>query len=207
MPSYKVSYFTFKGLGEPVRFMLAYANVDFIDNRVEWEDWPKLKPTLPLGQLPLLEIDGRAFHHCIPICRYLGSIFNLTGSNAVENYEIDCIADTVNELRLKIAMWYYSYKRVKNEKYDELINDSIPYYLGKIEDQAATKDGYLALKGKTTWADIYAVAIFDYIHDLMGYDIVKDCKNIKKIQQKIMSADGVKRYLKNRPADQIITFN
>lgn len=42
--SYKVNYFTFKGLGEPVRFMLAYGNVEFVDNRVEWEDWPNLKP-------------------------------------------------------------------------------------------------------------------------------------------------------------------
>ena len=43
--SYKVSYFTFKGLGEPVRFMLAYGNVDFIDNRVEEGDWAALKPS------------------------------------------------------------------------------------------------------------------------------------------------------------------
>jgi hypothetical protein len=43
--AYKVSYFTFKGLGEPVRFMLAYNNVEFEDNRVEWEDWPALKPS------------------------------------------------------------------------------------------------------------------------------------------------------------------
>lgn len=43
--SYKVNYFTFKGLGEPVRFMLAYGNVEFVDNRIEWEDWPNLKPS------------------------------------------------------------------------------------------------------------------------------------------------------------------
>lgn len=43
--SYKISYFTFKGLGEPVRFMLAYGNVDFIDNRVEEGDWAALKPS------------------------------------------------------------------------------------------------------------------------------------------------------------------
>ena len=43
--SYKINYFTFKGLGEPVRFMLAYGNVEFVDNRVEFEDWPALKPS------------------------------------------------------------------------------------------------------------------------------------------------------------------
>jgi glutathione S-transferase len=43
--AYKISYFTFKGLGEPVRYLLAYGNVDFIDERIAWEDWKKLKPS------------------------------------------------------------------------------------------------------------------------------------------------------------------
>jgi len=25
--------------------MLAYGNVEFVDNRIEWEDWPNLKPS------------------------------------------------------------------------------------------------------------------------------------------------------------------
>lgn len=54
---------------------------------------------MPLGQMPVLEADGKRFHHCIPICRYLGSKFNIAGSNALENYEIDCAAETVNEMR------------------------------------------------------------------------------------------------------------
>lgn len=54
---------------------------------------------MPLGQMPVLEADGEVFHHCIPICRYLGNKFNLVGNNALENYKIDCAAETVNELR------------------------------------------------------------------------------------------------------------
>lgn len=54
---------------------------------------------MPLHQMPVLEAEGRIFHHCIPICRYLGTKNNISGDNAIENYEIDCAAETVNELR------------------------------------------------------------------------------------------------------------
>lgn len=45
MPSYKVTYFAIKGLGEPIRFILSQAGVDFVDDRVETSDWPKIKPS------------------------------------------------------------------------------------------------------------------------------------------------------------------
>lgn len=54
---------------------------------------------MPLHQMPVLEAEGKIFHHCQPICRYLGSKFNISGSDALENYQIDCTAETVNELR------------------------------------------------------------------------------------------------------------
>lgn len=49
--------------------------------------------------MPVLEADGKIFNHSMPICRYLGNEFGLVGSNALENYEIDAAAETVNELR------------------------------------------------------------------------------------------------------------
>lgn len=39
----KLTYFNITGLGEQIRFLLSYANIDFIDERIEFEDWPKIK--------------------------------------------------------------------------------------------------------------------------------------------------------------------
>jgi hypothetical protein len=40
--------------------MFAFANQDYLDHRIDDEDWPQIKPTMPFGQVPILEIrEGR----------------------------------------------------------------------------------------------------------------------------------------------------
>lgn len=44
-PQYKLTYFNLTGLGEPIRYLLSYGNLQFEDNRIEFADWPKIKPS------------------------------------------------------------------------------------------------------------------------------------------------------------------
>lgn len=44
MAKYTITYFDIEALGEPIRMLLAYGNVDFTDNRIDYEkDWMKFK--------------------------------------------------------------------------------------------------------------------------------------------------------------------
>ena len=43
MPNYKLTYFPVKALAEPIRFIFAYAGVDYVDDRFDRENWPTLK--------------------------------------------------------------------------------------------------------------------------------------------------------------------
>jgi len=45
MPSYKLIYFHLTGLAEPIRLLLSYAGIEFVDERIDKNDWPKLKPS------------------------------------------------------------------------------------------------------------------------------------------------------------------
>ena len=42
-PSYKLIYFNARGRAEHIRYILAYAGVDYVDERVPKERWPELK--------------------------------------------------------------------------------------------------------------------------------------------------------------------
>lgn len=43
--SYKLTYFPIKALGEPIRFLLSYGEIEFEDERIQFEDWSKFKPS------------------------------------------------------------------------------------------------------------------------------------------------------------------
>lgn len=43
--AYKLTYFNLTALGEPIRFLLSYMDIDFEDNRIERELWPSIKPS------------------------------------------------------------------------------------------------------------------------------------------------------------------
>lgn len=101
MSSCKFIYFNSQALGEAIRILLHYGKIEFEDIRVDFEkDWPSYpKDTLPLRQLPILEIDGKVFYQSIAICRYLAKKVGLAGSNALEDYEIDNAVDNLNDFR------------------------------------------------------------------------------------------------------------
>lgn len=42
-PKYRVHYFNITALGEPIRYLLAYGNLDWEDVRYEPEEWAKAK--------------------------------------------------------------------------------------------------------------------------------------------------------------------
>lgn len=54
----------------------------------------------PLGQLPLLEIDGKIYYQSQAIGRLIAKRNNLAGSNDEEAYHADVIVDSIADLKL-----------------------------------------------------------------------------------------------------------
>ena len=71
--SIKLFYFDFHGgRGETARLALSIDGVPFGDERVKGADWPRLKPSMPFGELPVLEVDGQRISQLNAINRYVG---------------------------------------------------------------------------------------------------------------------------------------
>lgn len=59
-PSLKLVYFDMKGRAEAIRLALHIGGIPFEDTRITYAEFtPEMKETLPFGQLPILEIDGK----------------------------------------------------------------------------------------------------------------------------------------------------
>lgn len=55
---------------------------------------------MPMGQMPVLEVDGRRVHQSLAMCRYVAKQVGVAGYDAFEDLQIDAIVDTINEFRL-----------------------------------------------------------------------------------------------------------
>nr|AAB63382.1 28 kDa glutathione-S transferase [Paragonimus westermani] len=59
-PKYKLTYFNARGRAELIRMVLHAAELEFEDHRIEMSDWPAIKPTIPGGQLPILDVTTKS---------------------------------------------------------------------------------------------------------------------------------------------------
>ncbi|CAH0550583.1 unnamed protein product [Brassicogethes aeneus] len=99
--AYKVSYFDITALGEPLRFLCSYGNLDWEDFRVGYtpgvpsQQWLELKPKMPYGQMPILEHEGKVAHQSVAISRFLAKKVKLVGKDDWEDLIIDSTVDTL----------------------------------------------------------------------------------------------------------------
>ncbi|XP_046392664.1 glutathione S-transferase-like [Ischnura elegans] len=202
-PKYKLIYFDTEGLGEPIRFLFAYAGVPYEDFRFKREDWPKHKDSAPFGKVPLLEVDGKTVHQSVAICRYLANQFKLAGDNAWESVQCDMLIDSFGDLRDLVNKLFYEQdeeKRVQILK--DLRKDTFPYYLKKFDEVIAKNNGHF-VAGKLTWCDLYIVCLLDVIQGRLKEDIVvKDYPNVKKIYDTVMNLPAIKAWVAKRPKQQ-----
>lgn len=56
---------------------------------------------MPLGQMPVLEVDGLKMAQSAAIARYLANKYNLAGKTDIDKYRADMFTETLNELGQK----------------------------------------------------------------------------------------------------------
>jgi len=202
-PTFTLFYFNVKALAEPIRFLFAYGNVEYEDVRVTRDEWPALKPTMPMGQMPVLEVDGRRVHQSVSMARYIAKRVGLAGENDWENLIIDTAVDTVNDFRLKIAVVSYEPDdEVKAKKLITLNTEVIPFYLEKLDNLAKDNNGHLAL-GKLTWADVYLAGVLDYLNYMAKTDLLENHANLKKVVDTVYALEPIKAWLEKRPQTDV----
>ncbi|KAG7213586.1 hypothetical protein KM043_002840 [Ampulex compressa] len=202
MSTYKLMYFNLTGLGEPIRFLLHYGGIKFEDKRISFEEWPKYKPDMPMGQMPVLEIDGKQYYQSKSINRYLGKKLDLYGSNDLEALEVDQTADCIDDMRLALSTYYWHQDPAAKAKLKETAFEKLPFYLDRLEAQVKKNGGYF-VGGKLSWVDIMYAAFTDYLSVVVGGDFNKDHPELKKLVEKVRALPKIKAYLETRPKTQV----
>jgi len=101
MPNLELTYFNAPGRAEPVRIALFLAGLPFTDHRVDFPGFGALKASgaLPLGSVPVLDVDGQRFAQTGAMLRYIARVgqSDLYPSDAYEAFLVDTCVDTLND--------------------------------------------------------------------------------------------------------------
>ncbi|XP_050416487.1 glutathione S-transferase [Patella vulgata] len=200
MPKYFLHYFDMKGRGEIIRFLFAAGGVQYGENVVQLPDWPAQKPNHALGQLPVLEIDGKPFPESISISRYLAAEFGLQGKTNLENLQIDALVEQCVFLREAFCDAHFEEDKPKQtELHRKFKDETLPRIFGYVEKVISgnsTGSGFV-VGDQMTWGDLVLMDVCDIIS--RDPSILTPYKVIKEHRKKIEALPKIANYLKNRP--------
>lgn len=74
--------------------------------RVHDKEWMRLKPEMPFGQLPVLEIDGQRLAQSHSIVRFLARQYGLAGKSAFEEALVDSITDQYKDFFQETRVYF-----------------------------------------------------------------------------------------------------
>eukprot|EP00931_Biecheleriopsis_adriatica_P066874 TRINITY_DN41114_c0_g1_i1.p1 TRINITY_DN41114_c0_g1~~TRINITY_DN41114_c0_g1_i1.p1 ORF type:complete len:251 (-),score=54.88 TRINITY_DN41114_c0_g1_i1:73-798(-) len=106
-PQLKLTYLDIKGVAEPIRLTLWLGGVAFSDERISYEEVAARRASgaLPFGQVPVLEIDGKAHSQSQGLLRYAGRLTGLYPEDL--QLEVDAVEEALVDIRkTMLPQWY-----------------------------------------------------------------------------------------------------
>ena len=153
--SIKITYFDMHGgRAEPARIALSMAGIAFTDERIKGPDWPALKPSMPFGALPVLEVDGQRISQSNAINRYVGKLTGLYPEDAWQAAQCDEVCDAVEQLSAEMGPSFGMKGDDQKRERERLVAGPIPRCLAGLEKLLAQRGGEWFAAGRMTMADL-----------------------------------------------------
>ena len=177
---YKLYYFNGNGRAIIIRAMLYYSKTLFSDVKITKEDWAKLKQTgkFDSEDLPVMEHNGKLYSQMHAIEQYLGYAFNIHGKNIEDEYSINCLLDSFDDLFtiFKHFTWPESEEDKEHVKdYEKAFKSKFAFFITVLEKKYKDKGKYY-LGDYFSLADIFITVVLTNFSDKL------DCENIVKEQ-------------------------
>jgi glutathione S-transferase len=103
-----LTYFVFRGLGEPIRLLFEDLGLPYEDRRIEFADWDPLKPQMQFGQLPRLQIGDLSLFQSQAILRCLARANGLCGDTEAERIRCDISSEAARDLQQRLWDHFWS---------------------------------------------------------------------------------------------------
>jgi len=208
MSDLTLHYFNVRAKGELIRLVLVAAGQEFVDKRYAntlpplpevkgpsgMEDWADHKQEMPLGQMPVLEFEGRKFCQQGAIARFLAKKFGLMGDNLMEEFLVDMVQETMwTDVGGKLIQYNFANNADAKKIFKEENEKMIPVVLSNV---ASWAKGKFVLGSKLSLADLAIMDVCKFMETLAPEIVVPEA--LKKLRQNAEAEERIADYLASR---------
>jgi len=160
MNKLKLTYFDFSGgRAEPARLALHIGGIPFEDYRFPHADFPEVRKTTPLNQVPTLHIDDLQITQSDAITRYVGKLAGLYPEDALQALLCDEVMGALEDINIKIGTTFgLTGDDLKNAR-EALVAGALTKYLRWLEQQLENHGGEFFADNRLTIADLKAFVL------------------------------------------------
>ena len=164
MNKLKLTYFDFAGgRAEPARLALHIGGIPFEDYRFAPADFPEVRKTTPLGQVPTLHVNGVQITQSDAIARYAGKLAGLYPEDALQALFCDEVLGALEDINIKIGTTFgMTGDDLKNAR-EALAAGALPKYLHWLEQQLENHGGEFFADSRLTIADLKAFGLLSWL--------------------------------------------
>jgi len=176
----KLTYFSSRGLLEPLRILLAEASVDYVPVHLgnfhegsPPESFAALKSSgvLDFGAVPLWEEDGLQLVQSASIVRHIARKYGYNGENEIEASKIDSVVEGCKDLSQALRKHANVPADQKLKVWKDIVTIDAPKWLGYFENllkKNTTGSGYF-VGTKLSYADIFVAY---YIEEIKSLNVI-----------------------------------
>lgn len=162
----KLTYFNFHGgRGEPVRLALHIGGIAFEDHRFDFAEFPEIRKTAPLGQVPVFEVDGVRVTQADAITRYAGKLAGLYPEDPFQALLCDEVLQAMEDASIQVGASFGLTGDALKDARAKLVAGPLPKYLGWLQQQLLAHGGEYFADGRLTIADL---KVFVFVRGLLS---------------------------------------
>lgn len=180
-------------------------DVPFDETRVTFDEWPAMKPSMPLGSLPMATIDGTSVVQTMALVRYIGRQSELYPTDAWEALMVDQVVETVTDFFSGIFSYKGDCKKQLRAMREKHVLEGGERYWGGCEKiiESYGRSGPYVMGEQVTIADIAITGIYILLKiqflEFLPADALDGYATMKKISETVLALPKVQEYYKKYP--------
>ena len=204
MSTIKLTYFDFDGgRAEPIRLALSIAGIEFEDERLSFQQIREIKDSLPLGAVPVIDIDGETYTQGNAMNRYFGKQSGLYPDDPWQAFLCDEVMDMVEDASNALGKTFGLEGEAFKQARENLASGILTAILKLLDKRLQAAGGLYFAANKLSMADLKVFELLrtltSGILDHVPTDLVeKTAPALLQHFERVSNDPGVAAYYKKR---------